>query len=170
MANVQKISPCLWFDTQAEEAARYYASIFKNSSVGAITHYGKEGFDIHGQPEGRVLTVNFVLDGVEFLALNGGPQFKFNEAVSLIVYCDSQQEIDYFWDKLSTGGDPNAQACGWVKDKFGLSWQVVPATMRTFFEDSDSAGARRAMEAMLHMKKIDVGALERAYQGETVKA
>jgi len=170
MPTGQPITPCLWFDKQAEDAARFYAGIFKNSKIGKISRYGEAGREVHGQAPGTVMTVDFELDGQRITALNGGPLFKFNEAVSLQVFCEDQKEIDYFWDKLSKGGDPNAQACGWVKDKFGLSWQVVPATMRTFFEDSDSAGARRAMEAMLHMKKIDVGALERAYQGETVKA
>jgi len=165
VANVQKISPCLWFDTQAEDAARYYVSIFKNSSVGAITHYGKEGHDIHGQPEGRVLTVAFVLDGVEFLALNGGPQFKFNESVSLIVYCDTQQEIDYFWDKLGAGGDPKAQACGWLKDKYGLSWQIVPTEVMEMWKSGVSAKSERAMKAMMQMKKLDIAALQKDYDG-----
>ncbi|MBS0526833.1 MAG: VOC family protein [Proteobacteria bacterium] len=165
MANVQKISPCLWFDTQAEEAARFYISIFKNSSVGAITHFGKEGFDIHGQPEGRVLTVTFVLDGVEFLALNGGPHFKFNEAVSLVVYCDSQQEVDYFWEKLGAGGDPAAQKCGWLKDKYGLSWQIVPTRVMDMWKSGVSAKSERAMKAMMQMKKLDIAALQKAYDG-----
>ena len=165
MANLQKISPCLWFDTQAEDAAKYYVSIFKNSHMGAITHYGKEGHDIHGQPEGRVLTVNFVLDGVEFLALNGGPQFKFSEAVSLIVYCDNQAEIDYFWDKLGAGGDPDAQMCGWLKDKYGLSWQVVPVQAMEMWNSGVSEKSERAMKAMMEMKKLDIAALQKAYDG-----
>jgi predicted 3-demethylubiquinone-9 3-methyltransferase (glyoxalase superfamily) len=165
MANLQKISPCLWFDTQAEDAARYYVSIFKNASVGTITRYGKEGFDIHGQPEGRVLTVEFTLDGVEFLALNGGPQFKFNESVSLIVYCDSQQEVDYFWDKLGADGDPAAQVCGWLKDKYGLSWQVVPTEVMDMWKSGVSAKSERAMKAMMEMKKLDIAALRKAYDG-----
>ena len=165
MANLQKISPCLWFDNQAEEAARYYVSIFKNSSVGAITHYGKEGHDIHGQPEGRVLTVAFVLDGVEFLALNGGPQFKFNEAVSLVVYCDSQQEVDYFWDRLGAGGDPGAQQCGWLKDRYGLSWQIVPTEVMDMWKSGVSVKSERAMKAMMQMKKLDIAALQKAYDG-----
>ncbi len=165
MANLQKISPCLWFDNQAEEAARYYVSIFKNSSVGTITHFGKEGFEIHGQPEGQVLTVSFVLDGVEFLALNGGPHFKFNEAVSLIVYCESQQEVDYFWEKLGAGGDPKAQACGWLKDKYGLSWQVVPVQAMAMWKSGVSDKSERAMKAMMQMKKLDIAALQKAYDG-----
>src|SRR5262245_51896517 len=119
MARLNKISPCLWFDKEAEEAARYYCSIFKNSELGAITHYPKEGRDIHGKPEGSVLTATFYLDGQEFTALNGGPNFKFNEAVSLMVNCKDQAEVDYYWEKLGAGGDPKAQQCGWLKDKYG---------------------------------------------------
>jgi predicted 3-demethylubiquinone-9 3-methyltransferase (glyoxalase superfamily) len=165
MANLQKISPCLWFDSQAEEAARFYVSIFRNASIGAITRFGKEGFEIHGQPEGRVLTVDFVLDGVELMALNGGPQFKFNEAVSLIVHCDSQQEVDYFWEKLGAGGDPNAQQCGWLKDRYGLSWQIVPRQVMDMWKSGVSARSERAMKAMLQMKKLDIAALQKAYDG-----
>jgi predicted 3-demethylubiquinone-9 3-methyltransferase (glyoxalase superfamily) len=165
MANLQKISPCLWFDSQAEDAARYYVSIFRNASVGAITRFGKEGFEIHGQPEGRVLTVNFVLEGVEFLALNGGPHFKFNEAVSLVVYCDDQPEVDYYWDKLRAGGDPSAQQCGWLKDRYGLSWQIVPTEVMDMWNSGVSPNSERAMKAMMQMKKLDIAALRKAYDG-----
>ena len=126
MATMQKITSNLWFDREAEEAAKYYVSIFKDSSIKRITHYGKEGFEIHGMREGTVMTVEFILAGQTFVALNGGPHFKFNEAISFIVNCEPQEEVDYFWDTLSDGGDKNAQQCGWLKDKFGVSWQVVP--------------------------------------------
>jgi len=164
------IAPCLWFDTQAEDAARFYVSVFKDSRIIGISHYTSAGQETHHKPAGSVMTVDFELFGQRVTALNGGPQFKFNEAISLQVYCEDQKEIDYYWDKLSAGGDPGAQVCGWVKDKFGLSWQVVPRMMGELFLNSESAGARRAMEAMLRMKKIDIAALERAAQGETVKA
>jgi len=164
------IAPCLWFDTQAEDAARFYVSVFKDSRIIGISHYTSAGQETHHKPAGSVMTVEFELAGQRVTALNGGPQFKFNEAISLQVYCEDQKEIDDYWDKLSAGGDPSAQVCGWVKDKFGLSWQVVPRMMRELFQNAESAGARRAMEAMLRMKKIDIAALERAAQGETVKA
>src|SRR5262245_21480115 len=126
---VKKIAPCLWFDDQAEEAANFYTSIFKNSKIINISRYGKEGFEIHGRPAGSVMTVAFELDGQKFTALNGGPVFKFNEAVSFQVSCQSQEEVDYFWGKLSEGGDKNAQQCGWLKDKYGVSWQIVPTVL-----------------------------------------
>ena len=168
--NGRRFTPCLWFDDQAAQAADFYTSIFPYSKIVTVSHYREAGFEIHHKPAGSVMTVAFELDGQPFTALNGGPQFKFNEAVSLQVNCKTQKEVDYFWDKLSAGGDPGAQVCGWVKDKFGLSWQVVPRMMGELFLNSESAGARRAMEAMLRMKKIDIAALERAAQGETVKA
>lgn len=160
-----KITPCLWFDGQAEEAARYYTSIFKNSRITLITRYSDAGFETHQRPPGSVMTVQFELDGQTFTALNGGPHFTFNEAVSLQVMCADQQEIDYYWEKLTAGGDPKAQVCGWLKDKYGLSWQVGPANMDEMFKDENSSGAKRAMEAMLTMKKMDIAALERAYNG-----
>src|SRR5262245_29088041 len=123
---MQKITPFLWFENQAEDAAKFYASIFKNSSVGHISRYGKEGHEIHGREAGSVMTVQFVLEGEEFTAINGGPHFKFNDAVSFVVSCDSQEEVDYYWNKLTAGGDERAQQCGWLKDRYGLSWQVVP--------------------------------------------
>ena len=165
MATLQKITPCLWFDDQAEEAARFYTGIFRNSRITTITRYGSAGFEIHGRPAGSVMVVAFDLDGSSFTALNGGPHFKFNEAVSLQVNCRDQQEIDYFWEKLGAGGDPKAQQCGWLKDRFGLSWQIVPADMDEMFRDEKSAGSQRAMEAMLKMKKLDMNEIRRAYEG-----
>ncbi len=163
MASIQKISPCLWFDGQGEEAARFYVSIFKNSRIGTISHFGKEGFEIHGRPEGSAMVVTFYLDGQEFAALNGGPHFKFNEAISLMVRCESQAEIDYFWDKLGAGGDPNAQQCGWLKDKYGLSWQIVPTAMEEMMTSTDRAKSGRVMNVLLKMKKLDLAALQKAY-------
>lgn len=165
MPTVQRISPCLWFDNEAEQAAQYYTGIFKNSRIGTITRYGKAGFETHHQPAGSVMVVAFELDGQKFTALNGGPQFKFNEAISLQVNCETQKEIDYYWEKLSPAGDPKAQQCGWLKDKFGLSWQVVPTMMGEFFKNEDSAKSQRVMEVMLRMKKIDTAELDRARAG-----
>jgi predicted 3-demethylubiquinone-9 3-methyltransferase (glyoxalase superfamily) len=156
----------LWFDNEAEQAAKFYTGIFKKSRIGTTTRYGKAGFEVHHRPAGSVMTVEFELDGLKFTALNGGPQFKFNEAISFQIECKDQKEIDYYWEKLSAGGDPNAQQCGWLKDKFGLSWQVIPANMDEFFKDEKSAGAQRAMEAMLPMKKLDIAKLKKAYAGK----
>jgi len=164
---MSKITPCLWFDHQAEEAARFYTGVFRNSKIVAISRYGEAGREVHGQPAGKVLTVAFELDGQPYTALNGGPQFKFNEAVSFQVPCKSQEEVDYYWDKLSAGGDPRAQQCGWLKDRFGLSWQVFPSVLIDMLQDKDRAKADRVMEAMLRMKKIDLEALERAYRLQT---
>jgi predicted 3-demethylubiquinone-9 3-methyltransferase (glyoxalase superfamily) len=166
----QRISPCLWFADEAEEAAKYYTGIFKNSRITATTRYGEAGREIHGRPAGSVMVVAFELDGQSFVALNGGPQFKFNEAVSLQVNCDTQEEIDYYWGKLGAGGDPKAQQCGWLKDKYGLSWQVVPPMDEFFKRDERSPGAERAMEAMLQMKKIDIAELRRAFDEATSTA
>lgn len=160
-----RIAPCLWFDRQAEEAARYYAGIFKNSKINSISHFGKEGHEIHGQPEGLVLTVQFELDGQPFTALNGGPHFRFNEAVSLQVYCDRQEEIDDYWGKLTAGGDPAAQQCGWLKDKYGLSWQVVPRMMEQWLAGGVNEKTERVMKALLQMKKLDIAGLTAAYAG-----
>lgn len=160
---VQRISPCLWFDNEAEQAANFYTGIFKNSRIVTITRYGKAGFEVHHRPAGSVMVVVFELDGQEFTALNGGPVFKFNEAISLQVDCKTQDEIDYYWEKLSAGGDPQAQQCGWLKDKYGLSWQVVPTMMAELFKDENSAKSQRAMDAMLRMKKLDIAKLEKAY-------
>jgi predicted 3-demethylubiquinone-9 3-methyltransferase (glyoxalase superfamily) len=163
---LQTIVPCLWFNNEAEDAAKFYVSIFKDSSLGAISRYGKEGFEVHGQKEGTALTVAFTLDGQKFTALNGGPHFKFNEAISMQVMCKDQQEVDYFWGKLSAGGDPKAQQCGWLKDKFGLSWQIVPEVLSKLLSDPDKAKSGRAMKALLQMKKLDIAALERPHHGE----
>ena len=159
---IQKITPFLWFDNQAEEAVRFYTSIFRNSKIVSITHYGEEGAMASGRPKGTVMTVAFELDGQEFIALNGGPRFKFTEAISFVVKCESQDEVDYFWGKLSEGGDEKAQQCGWLKDKYGVSWQIVPTVLRELLNDRDSEKSRRAMQAMLQMKKIDIEALKQA--------
>lgn len=166
----QRIQPCLWFDSQAEEAAQYYVGIFKNSRINQITRYGKAGYEIHGRPEGSVLTVEFELDGQKFTALNGGPHFKFTEAISFEIYCETQDEIDYYWEKLTPGGDPKAQQCGWLKDKFGLSWQVVPTELTAMIADETSEASQRTFEAMLQMKKLDIEELKRAYEGEPLGA
>jgi len=161
----QKIAPCLWFDSQGEEAARFYTGIFPNSKILGITKYGKAGYETHHQPAGSVMTVAFELDGQLFTALNAGPVFKFNEAISFQVLCDTQQEIDTYWQKLADGGDPKAQQCGWLKDKYGLSWQIDPKVLHEMISDPDPEKSGRVMEAMLKMKKIDIAALERAYAG-----
>lgn len=161
---MQKISPCLWFDDNAEDAVKFYVSIFKNSQVGNVTRYGKEGYEIHKKKEGSVMTIDFEIEGQKFLALNGGPIFKFNEAISFQIYCDTQEEIDYYWEKLTEGGDKNAQVCGWLKDKFGVSWQVVPIAMIKMLQDKDSKKTERVMKAMLQMHKLDIDALTKAYQ------
>ena len=162
MAAIKSITPCLWFADEAEQAATHYTGIFPNSRIVAITRYGEAGRDIHGRPAGSVMTVEFELDGHPFTALNGGPHFRFNEAVSFQIVCDTQKEIDYYWERLGEGGDPKAQQCGWLKDKFGLSWQVVPDGMVEMFSTRDQPSADRVMAAMLQMKKLDIAALERA--------
>lgn len=162
---MSKITPCLWFDSQAEEAARFYTGIFKNSRIVETAYYLEAGQEIHGGKPGSVLTVAFELEGQSFTALNGGPLFKFNEAISLQVDVRSQEEFDYYWDKLNEGGDPNAQQCGWLKDKFGVSWQIVPRRLIEMIMDRDKAKANRAMAAMMQMKKLDIAALEAAYAG-----
>jgi predicted 3-demethylubiquinone-9 3-methyltransferase (glyoxalase superfamily) len=166
----QRIAPCLWFDHQAEEAATFYVSVFKNSKITKVSRYTKAGQEIHKRPPGSVMVVAFELDGQPFTALNGGPVFTFNEAVSFQVHCKNQEEVDYYWDKLSKGGDPKAQQCGWVKDKYGLSWQVVPTVLTELLQDHESPKAQRVMEAMLRMKKIDIRELERAAAGQGVTA
>ncbi|MFD6439610.1 VOC family protein [Peribacillus sp. NPDC060186] len=164
-SKIQKITTNLWFDTQAEEAAKFYASIFENSKIGRITHYGKEGHEIHGISEGTVMTVEFQLVGQDFVALNGGPQFKFTEAISFIVNCESQGELDYYWEKLSEGGDEKAQVCGWLKDKYGVSWQIIPTALTEMLSDPDPEKSARVMNAILQMKKIDIKTLKQAYEG-----
>lgn len=155
---------CLWFDNQAEEAAKLYTSIFKDGKIGKIQRYGKEGFEFHQRPEGSVMTVDFTANGQHFTALNGGPIFKFNESTSLMVMCDNQDEIDFYWKKLTADGGQESQ-CGWLKDKFGFSWQIVPTVFQEIMNSSDKAGISRVMNAMFKMKKFDIAALQKAYQG-----
>jgi predicted 3-demethylubiquinone-9 3-methyltransferase (glyoxalase superfamily) len=164
MQIASKIAPCLWFASEAEEAARYYVGIFPNSKIGTIARYGKAGFETHQQKEGTVLTVQFELAGQTFTALNGGPLFKFNEAVSLQIYVEDQKELDFYWNKLTAGGDPKAQVCGWLKDKYGLSWQVVPRKMIDWFGQPNEK-SERVMTALLKMSKLDIATLEKAYNG-----
>lgn len=161
----QKIAPCLWFDTQAEEAARFYCSVFKNSKIDTISHYPNAGQDIHGKPAGSVMTVDFELEGVRFTALNGGPHFKFTEAVSLQVFCKSQDEIDYYWSALTADGGEEGP-CGWLKDRYGLSWQIAPEGMIEMMTGPDRAAAARVMNAFMTMKKFDMAAVKRAYAGK----
>jgi predicted 3-demethylubiquinone-9 3-methyltransferase (glyoxalase superfamily) len=154
----KQIIPCLWFDNQAEEAVNFYTSVFENSKIESISYYGKEGFEIHGQKEGTVLTVEFQINGQSFTALNGGPVYKFNEAVSFQVFCDTQEQIDYYWSRLTDGGEEGQ--CGWLKDKFGLSWQVVPTILPKLM--SDPTKANSVMKAFLQMKKFDIETLKSA--------
>ncbi len=161
---MKPIAPCLWFDDQAEQAAAFYTAIFPNSRIVATTRYGHAGHDIHGRAAGSVMTVEFELNGQPFTALNGGPVFKFNEAVSFQVHCASQEELDHYWSRLSQGGDERAQQCGWLKDRFGVSWQIVPTVVGEMLRDHDAARADRVMQALLGMKKIDIEVLRRAYE------
>jgi predicted 3-demethylubiquinone-9 3-methyltransferase (glyoxalase superfamily) len=165
MQNIQKITPCLWFDDQAEEAAKFYTAIFNNSKIVSMTRYGEAGHEVHGRPAGTVMTVAFELDGHAFTALNGGPMFKFNEAISFQVSCETQEELDYYWERLSEGGDREAQQCGWLKDKYGASWQVIPNVLLEMLTNPDSKKSQRVMKSMLRMKKIDIEELKRAYDG-----
>ena len=160
MTRMQRISACLWFDGQAEDAAKFYTSIFKHSKIGTVTRYGEVG----PGPKGTVMTVTFELDGQEFMALNGGPEFTFNEAVSFIVHCDTQEEIDEFWEKLSVGG--RTVQCGWLKDQFGVSWQIVPAVLGELMRDGDPDKTNRVMKAILGMVKLDIKRLRQAYAGQ----
>jgi len=159
---MQKITPCLWFDSNAEEAVKFYVSIFKNSKSGKIARYGKEGYEIHGRPEGTVLTIEFELNGQTFTALNGGPVFKFNEAISFQIGCKSQKEVDYYWEKLSKGGEKGQ--CGWLKDKYGVSWQIVPTVLGEMLQDKDAKISDKVMKALLQMKKLDIKRLKQAYR------
>ena len=168
MSVIQRITPCLWFDRQAEEAARFYVSIFKHSRIVAVSRYSGAGYETNKRPAGSVMTVAFELDGQAFTAVNGGPVFTFNEAVSLQVNCETQDDIDYYWQKLSRGGDADAQQCGWLKDRYGLSWQVIPTVLPEMLKDHQSPEAWRVMEALLGMKKIDIDELERAFSGSPV--
>ena len=164
MARIQRIAPCLWFDDQAEAAAKFYCGVFKNSRILSVTHYGKAGYEVHRRPAGSVMVVAFELEGQPFTALNGGPLFKFNEAISLQVYCDTQEEIDYYWERLSAGGDERAQQCGWLKDRYGVSWQVVPSIIQDLMTEVGEKG-ERVMSALLKMKKLDLATLTRAAAG-----
>ncbi|WP_296355246.1 VOC family protein [Ramlibacter sp.] len=164
-ATAPKIVPCLWFDGQGEEAAKLYTGIFPQSRITHVSRYTEAGQEFHRQPPGSVMTVSFELAGQAFLALNGGPMFKFNEAVSLQVMCDAQDEVDHYWNALTPGGDPQAQRCGWLKDRFGLSWQVTPNALAPLLE-GEPASAGRAFGAMMTMKKLDIAALQRAFDGK----
>jgi len=168
MHRSQRISLCLWFDDRAEEAVNFYVSIFKNSRIGAITRYEHETARAAGRPEGSVMTVAFELEGQQFVALNGGPVFTFTEAMSLVVHCDTQSEVDAFWTKLSAGG--HEVQCGWLKDRFGVSWQIVPSILPEMLRDENADKSRRVMAAMLKMKKLDIAALENAYEGRSGSA
>ena len=161
---MQKITPFLWFDDKAEEAAKFYVSIFKDSKIGNVTRYGKEGYEIHGKEAGSVLTVDFKIEGQKFVALNGGPIFKFNEAISFQVRCKTQKEVDYYWEKLSEGGDEKAQQCGWLKDKYGVSWQITPIVLEKMLQDKDTKKSDRVMKALLQMRKLDIMTLRQAYE------
>jgi predicted 3-demethylubiquinone-9 3-methyltransferase (glyoxalase superfamily) len=161
---MKSITPCLWFDDRAEEAAKFYTSIFKNSKIGHIARFGEAGYEIHQKPLGSVMTIEFELNGQPFVGLNGGPMFKFSEAISFQVFCENQEEVDYYWGKLSEGGDKNAQQCGWLKDKFGVSWQIVPTALIEMLRDKDVKKSQAVMTAMLQMQKIDIGKLKGAYQ------
>ena len=165
MPSNPRITTCLWFDTQAEDAANFYTGIFKNSRITNIGRYGEGGKEIHGRAAGSVMIVVFELDGQQFTALNGGPHFQFTPAISLQVDCRTQAEVDHYWDKLAAGGDPKAQQCGWLKDKFGLSWQIVPDIVPKLLGDAGSPKSQRAMNAMMQMKKPDIAAMQRAYDG-----
>ena len=165
MPGLHTITPCLWFDDQAEAAAQFYAAIFPHSRIVNVARYGDAGQEIHGKPAGTVMVVAFELDGQAFTALNGGPMFTFNEAISFQVTCETQADVDYYWEKLTAGGDGTAQQCGWLKDQYGVSWQVVPRMLPEMLSDPDAAKSQRAMVAMLQMKKLDIDALTRAYEG-----
>jgi predicted 3-demethylubiquinone-9 3-methyltransferase (glyoxalase superfamily) len=160
-----RITPCLWFDTRAEEAARFYVSIFPGSGIDHVSRYGKAGFEVHGKPAGSVMTVAFHLGSQPVVALNGGPQFRFTEAVSLQVLCDGQEEVDQYWARLADGGEEGP--CGWLKDRFGLSWQVIPTALGQMLGAPDSPGAEAAFRAMLQMRKLDLAALRRAFDAAT---
>jgi len=161
---MQKITPFLWFDNQAEEAANFYVSIFRNSRIVNVARYGEAGAEVSGRKKGTVMTVTFQLEGQEFLALNGGPVFTFSPAISFVVNCTTQEEVDALWEKLSEGGDEKAQQCGWLKDRYGVSWQIVPTVLGEILQDKDTAKSERVMKAMLQMKKIDIETLKQAFK------
>ena len=162
---MQKITPFLWFDNQAEDAAKFYTSVFKNSKIGKILRYDEASAKAAGRPVGSVLTIEFEIEGQKFTALNGGPQFKFNESVSFVVNCKTQEEVDYFWEKLTAGGGQESE-CGWLKDKFGVSWQVTPIVLIDMLNDKDPKKAGRVMKAMMQMQKIEINKLKAAYAGK----
>ncbi len=161
---MQKITPFLWFDDKAEEAVNFYISIFKDSKIVSVARYGEAGSEVAGRPKGTVMTIAFQLEGQEFVALNGGPVFTFSPAISFVVNCETQEEVDKLWAKLSEGGDEEAQQCGWLRDKYGVSWQIVPTILGEMLQDEDAGKSERVMKAMLQMKKIDIKALQQAYQ------
>src|SRR5215468_1285713 len=167
MPKIQRITPCLWFDDQAEAAAAFYTAIFADSRITQVSRYGEAGKEVHGRPPGSVMVVAFELDGQGFTALNGGPLFTFNEAISLQVRCDTQDEVDHYWQRLSAGGDERAQQCGWLKDRYGVSWQIVPVALFEMISGPHKEKSGRAMRAMLQMKKLDLPALHRAYEGNS---
>lgn len=160
----QKITPNLWFDSEAEEAVKFYTSIFKNSKIGKVARYTKDGVEHHQKREGSVMTIEFIIEGQEFVALNGGPIFTFNEAVSFVINCETQEEVNYYWEKLTEGGDETAQVCGWLKDKFGVSWQVVPSVLNDMIVDPDPEKVSRVLQVMFKMKKLDIAPLRAAYE------
>jgi predicted 3-demethylubiquinone-9 3-methyltransferase (glyoxalase superfamily) len=168
MPSIQSIVPCLWFDNKAEEAVKFYTGIFKKSRIVKIALYGKAGYEIHGKPEGSVMTIAFELNGQIFTALNTGSAVTFNDAISLQVYCQTQDELDYYWETLSEGGDRTVQQCGWLKDKYGVSWQIVPASLIDMITDQDSDKSNRVMDAIMQMKKININDLKRAYLGKSL--
>lgn len=163
--HLQKITPCLWFDTQAEDAAQFYCAIFPNSRIRQISRYGEAGYEIHRKRAGSILTVSFELDGQAFTALNGGPEFRFNPAISFQVACDNQPELDHYWDALSAGGEEQAQQCGWLQDRYGVSWQIIPIVLPAMMCDADSRKSERVMDALLQMKKLDIAKLQQAFDG-----
>lgn len=163
MPAVHMIVPCLWFDNQAEEAVAFYTSLFPNSRIVRVTRYGETSYELHRERAGSVMTIAFELAGQSFTALNGGPVFSFNEAISLQVHCQTQAEVDHFWERLGAGGDEQAQQCGWLKDRYGVSWQIIPTALLDMINDSDSAKVQRVTEVMLQMKKLDLDQLQQAY-------
>jgi len=168
---MQKITPFLWYDHEAEEAANFYVSVFSekhldDSKIRKVSRYGKAGAEASGQPEGSVMTVEFTLAGQQFVAINGGEPFKLSEATSFVINCENQEEVDYYWNKLGEGGDEKAQICGWLKDKYGLSWQITPTVLMEMIQDEDAERAERVMKAMLQMKKIDIAEIKKAYEHE----
>jgi len=166
MSSLQKITPNLWFDNQAEEAAVFYTSIFKHSEIKRVTRYGKAGFAVHGREAGTVMSVEFILENQHFFALNAGPKFRFNESISFIINCDTQDEIDYYWEMLSYDGDPEAQECGWLKDKFGVSWQIVPTIIHDMLLNPDSSKTQHMMNELYRMKKVDIAQLKEAFESD----